>query len=260
MLIADTHVHFYPSYDAAAALTCANKTLRSLGRTGTTVSAGLFLTERFDCFFYRDLISGRFNLPGYSITPTSETGAVVLENPSANISLLLVAGRQIVTADGIEVLALTADADIPDRQPTDSTLAHIRDAGAVPVLSWAPGKWLGRRGAIIRHLIDQAARGALALGDTSLRPIGWPTPALIQRGRAKGIPVLAGSDPLPIDGEESVMGSYAVCFDCYDETRPVSSIREAIRSGTFTLAGRRNSLPVMMNRWIANQRTRKTPS
>jgi len=260
MLIADTHVHFYPSYDAAAALTCANKTLRSLGRPGTIVQAGLFLTERYDCFFYRDLISGRINLPGYSITPTSENGAVMLENPAAAISILLVAGRQIVTADGVEILALTTDADIPDRQPTDTTLANIRDAGAIPVLSWAPGKWLGRRGNIIRQLIDQAAQGSLALGDTSLRPMGWPTPALIQRGRAKGIPVLAGSDPLPIAGEESVMGSYAVCFDRYDVTRPVSSIREAIRSGTFTLSGRRNSLPVMMNRWVANQRARKTPS
>lgn len=258
MLIADTHVHVYPSYDAAAALEYAYRKLISFGRQDAACHAGLLLVERYDCFFYRNLISGETAPPvGFSIKPTAETGAIVLENVARNIRIILFAGRQIVTADGIEVLALTVDADIADRQPTATTLALIREAGAIPVLSWAPGKWMDRRGKIIRDIIEQHGKESLALGDTSLRPIGWPTPGLMKRARKKHIPILAGSDPLPIAGEENIMGSYAIRTEQFDADHPVSSIRAILQRGQFSIVGRRNVFPVMMQRWLHNQRIRK---
>lgn len=258
MLIADTHVHLYPAYDVAVAITCAYNQLVSLARHHGKVDVALLLTERYDCTFYRDLTSGRNRLPpGFTYTPGEEPGSLVVENASASIRLWLFAGRQVVTGDGIEVLALLTEAEFFDRLDTRETVARIREAGGIPVLSWAPGKWFGRRGNMIRTLIDQNGEDVLAIGDTSMRPCCWPTPCLMRRGRELGIPVIAGSDPLPFAGDEVSAGRYAIRSDAFDSLHPVSSLRALLLAANFSIVGRRDSLPRMMSRWVNNQRVRK---
>jgi len=258
MLIADTHVHLYPAYDVAVALSCACERLTSLARREGSVDVALLLTERYDCSYYRDVASGRKSLPsGFSFQPGTEPGSLVVENASASIRLWLFAGRQVVTSDGIEVLALLTDAEFFDRLDTRETLTCIRGAGGIPVLSWAPGKWLGRRGRVIRSLIDENGEEDLAIGDTSMRPCCWPTPRLMRRGRELGIPVIAGSDPLPFAGDEVSTGRYAIRSEAFDAQKPVSSLRALLRAADFSIVGRRDSLPRMLSRWIKNQRVRK---
>ena len=258
MLIADTHVHLYPAYDVAVALTCAHRHLTAMVRGGESVDAALLLTERYDCSFYRDVISGRHALPsGFSFQPAAEPGALVIENTSASIRLWLFAGRQVVTRDGIEVLALLTEAEFHDRHDTRETLDRIRAEGGLPVLSWSPGKWLGRRGAVIRSLIDESGESVLAIGDTAMRPCCCPTPSLMRRGRERGLPVLAGSDPLPFAGDEVSTGRYAIRTNAFDPQRPVSSLRASLCAGNFSIIGNRDPLPRCVRRWVGNQRVRK---
>ncbi len=254
MLIVDTHVHIYPAYDVAVALDCAFRHLTGLASSTQDTSYALLLTERYDCHFFRDLASQQVCLPpDFSVAPGPEQGSLLISE-KAHRQLWLFAGRQVVTVDGIEVLALLTTGDYPDRQDTRETIQRIRADGGIPVLSWAPGKWLGRRGRVITRLIEEKAGGdLLAIGDTSMRPRGLPMPSLMR----SGLPVLAGSDPLPFAGDEVSTGRYATCLRTFDAQAPVSSLRAAITAGELTMLGRRDSLPRMLTRWLRNQRVRK---
>jgi hypothetical protein len=65
--------------------------------------------------------------------------------------------------------------------------------------------------------MDTFGPAVVALADTTLRPLGWPEPALFQRARREGFRILAGSDPLPFAGEESRIGRYATVVDLVSE-------------------------------------------
>jgi hypothetical protein len=262
LLAADTHVHVYPSYDASAALSSARSRLvTQTGQVPETAPA-LLLTERFDCTFFTSLAHSNQPAPtGWRVEPTPEPAALLLRDTAAGEApLWLFAGRQVVTADGIELLALLTTATPPDRQPTDTTLAAIRDSGGLPVLAWAPGKWFGRRGAVIARLIETAdpTTTPLLIGDTSLRPLGWGEPALFARARARGLPVIAGSDPLPFAADADAAGRYGLTLDGFDPDRPVASVRAALVNDAFHTIGRRNPPWTMLRRWLANERARRS--
>lgn len=259
MLIADTHVHAYPGYAMDVWWASAFTHLRALVPTGASAELGLLLTERHDCSFFADLTARRTTLPsGYTWEPGPEPGVVAVRRASTPTDRLwLFAGRQVVAREGIEVLALLTPDLFPDREPADATVAAIRRAGGLPVLPWSPGKWLGRRGAVVRGLIEAASSAPLALGDTTLRPLGMPASPLIRLGRRRNLPVLAGSDPLPVADDAVSVGRYAVLVPSFDPACPVLSLRAALGARLFTATGRRDTPVRMLRRWLANQRMRK---
>jgi len=143
--------------------------------------------------------------------------------------MYLVAGRQVITRERIEVLALCVAEAPPDGQPSGSVIEAIHAVGGVPVLSWSPGKWLGKRGRLIRALMDQYGPGVVALGDTTLRPACFPVPGIFRYGTRHGFRVLAGTDALPCAGEEAWLGSYASRFDGeFDRTAPRESMQDIL--------------------------------
>lgn len=210
-VIADTHVHLYPFYDPNALINGAFHRLARLAPSADFLA--LCLTERSDCHAFREL-------PGDRV----EDDAMRLGGG------WIFSGRQIVTRERIEVLALTTDVDTPDGLELGDTLLRVRNAGGIPVLGWAPGKWFFKRGKLLRALIETASAGEIALGDTSLRPTLWPEPALMRLGRKRGLKVLAGSDPLPFPGEEKYAGTYAISAQAaFNPARPVTSLRAILR-------------------------------
>lgn len=259
MLIADTHVHAYPGYDANVWWSSAFRNLRRLAPPGVPAETALLLTERHDCSFFREVSSGHRPVPpGFTLVPVSASGVVsVIRSSEPSDRLWLFAGRQVVTRDGIEVLALLTDAAFPDRVGTEETVAAVRAAGGLPVLPWSPGKWLGRRGGVVRSLIASAAGQPLAVGDVAMRPYGFPESPRMREARARGLPVLAGSDPLPFAGDAESVGRYAVRVEAFDASAPAESLKRALLAGRFAVAGRRDTLPRAARRWLANQRARK---
>jgi hypothetical protein len=169
------------------------------------------------------------------------------------------AGRQVVTSEKLEILALGADVSTSDGLTAEETLDLIRAAAAIPVLSWSPGKWFGRRGRIIRALIASSSPDRFLIGDTGLRPTFWPMPVLMRRARRKGFTLIGGSDPLPLPGEERWVGTYGVAIQAdFDTSRPAESLRQLLtrRDVHFTPVGNRAAGVSFFSRWVRNQAAR----
>lgn len=254
-LRADTHVHVYPQHQAAVTLRAA---IRHLGKTPASPgdAYALLLTEAASCNWFASLKDGSHGLPAdFQILPSPEAESVEILFDQQRIHVF--AGRQIVTAERLELLALTL-AEIPeDGQPAEAVLTDIQSRGAVPVLAWAPGKWMFSRAEKVRQLID-GRRGPLLLGDSSLRCLGWPRPGPMRRS---AYPLLAGSDPLPFPGEEKQAGRYGVEIEMIlDPGAPVSSLRKALMNPATPcrLLGRRNRPDMMLKRMLAHRQTKHT--
>jgi hypothetical protein len=129
------------------------------------------------------------------------------------------------------VLTLCSSGRIPDGLPIQETLSRAREIDAVPAIPWGPGKWLGARGKLLSHIIASARPGELFLGDESSRPFFWGTPRHFGEGRARGLRVLPGTDPLPFPHERARAGSFG-CWTrmAFDPRRPAASVKAHLRS------------------------------
>jgi hypothetical protein len=134
-----------------------------------------------------------------------------------NDALLLVAGRQIVTAERLEVLALGCAHEFPDGGPIREVIRAVVDRGALAVIPWGFGKWIGRRGRIVRDLVEHAGGAPLFLGDNGGRPGVWPRPAVMAWAETQGVRVLGGSDPLPLPHHATRAGSYGFILNGWQD-------------------------------------------
>ncbi len=164
----------------------------------------LLLAEVAGVDAFRDL-SQRVGYGHWSFKPVAGE-PISLRVESAVGQLLLIAGRQVATSEGLEVLALATREQIVDDRDLMSTLREARRISNLVVLPWAVGKWLGRRGRLVKNAFRNA-KGSIFAGDNGGRPWFWPAASAFDLARHFGRPVLPGSDPLPIPGEESRIGS-----------------------------------------------------
>ncbi len=247
-LLADGHVHFYPGYDFAtfcdAALAHVRRGLGEQGLPPTTPGCLLLAEARGEQWFRRcrDAAGGPA-AGGWTLAATAEEGSLVVRRDWDR--LFLIAGRQIVTREGIEVLALATAAELADGLPLAGVLEWANAAGALAVLPWGFGKWWGARGTAVRQALGRHAGEPLYLGDSGGRPRGLPAPRLLREAAGRGIRVLPGSDPLPLPGEERRVGSYGfVLRGAFDEHRPAASLRRLVpaAAGQPPSYGRRTGL------------------
>lgn len=148
--------------------------------------------------------------------------------------LYLFAGQQLISSEQLEVLCLCTTLECADRTLTlDEMITQVWEAGGVAVVPWGVGKWIGRRGAILDRLIDDGHRYPVILGDNGNRPLFWPYPRHLAAGERRGLPVISGSDPLPLAGHYRRVGSYGVWVAGrrLDATRPVSDIKSILTGG-----------------------------
>lgn len=145
--------------------------------------------------------------------------------------LLVVAGRQIVTQEGLEVLALATRQPFRDGMPLNDVLAEVRSADAVAVLPWGCGKWLGARGRLVAQALLDEGEGRLLLGDNGNRPRVWHEPRL-SRGRS----VVRGTDPLPLPGQWQQVGRFGSIVPLMPGVdRPAADLRRALRDRAVVL-------------------------
>ena len=173
----DAHAHIYPFHDVPALLLAA---LDHMPRIAPTDLRVLCLAERFDCSFFQALSQDEIRLPGdhWRIAAWDPAGGVKIRHLPDHRDIWILAGRQIVSAERIEICSLFSDAPIADGQPARDIIRAILAAGGLPALDWAPGKWLFQRGKLVRQLVSEFPPSQLALIDTSLRPLLWPAPRL----------------------------------------------------------------------------------
>jgi len=239
-IAADCHLHMYPSYPLAGTLAGLIRRLDALTPRTPALRLGLVTDRQGESFFKN---TSRHTTDPFVIEAGPEDGALCVCH-DGQVMVTLIAGRQINTAERIEVLSLAAAPDIPDGLPAREVIRRITDAGGMPVLPWAPGKWIGRRGALIHELVGEAQPGQLLLGDSAIRPCCFRLPAAMRLGIARGLGLIAGSDPLPFPGDERWMGRYGIVIDVdFDATRPVTGMRRILAGlrGAEHIAGRRGS-------------------
>jgi len=143
----------------------------------------------------------------FTVSATKESSTVCITTGGGQ-HLYVVAGKQIVTSEKLEVLALGYHDNYPDGRSLSYVLEDLNTSRCLRVLPWGAGKWLGRRGQIIESLISSWNNDQLFLGDNGNRPSFWPLPGLFGQAYKKNIHNLPGSDPLPFTGQEKKVGSF----------------------------------------------------
>ena len=259
----DAHAHVYPFHDLPRLLLAA---LDHMPRRAPADQRVLALAERADCAFFQALAQDEIRLPGdrWRVVAWDPDGGVKLRHLPDHRDVWILAGRQIVSAERIEVCALCSDEPIADGQPARDVVRAILANGGLPALDWAPGKWLFGRGRLVRELVQEFPPAQLALVDTSLRPCGWPAPRLYAQARRAGRAVLAGSDPLPFAGEEDLAGTYHCTFEIpapADPARLVAPLKAALAAGggSIRFGGRRGAPLAVFRRLRRNAQEKKQP-
>jgi len=262
----DAHVHLHPQHPLSEVLGGAVRHLRlaaSPASGGEGAAGGLLLAEVGGVDVFEDLRSGRRNLEregGWSVEPTAEAISLVLRGAGGE-RLVLVRGRQIVTAESLEVLALFAAVTPPDGLPLREAVDLVRESGALAVIPWGFGKWWGARGRLVRELIRAREPGALFLGDNGCRPRIGARPPLFEHARRRGVRILPGSDPLPLPGHERRAGSYGFIVErTIDLQSPAQPLQASIREPRAALRryGRRRSLTGFVRDQIAMQSLKRS--
>lgn len=203
MILVDTHVHIYSCYKLERFFAAAFK---NLGGTSADRLI-LYLTERSDLNFYAELLTNK-NVGEFSIK-RSERGLTVISSSGRQLEIR--PGRQIITQERIEVLALDTPEFTPDGGETEVVIRQLNDSGVFVILPWSFGKWSGGRGSVVERLIKDTTL-KFALGDPGHRARELPEPKLFALGREYGRVILRGSDPLPLSGDEVRVGSYGMRF------------------------------------------------
>ena len=259
-IAADTHVHVYPCHRVEEVFRCAWANLAGLAGPAGDRTFLIFLTERSDCRFFHDLVDGKVRMAeGWEATSACDENACCVRRAEDQAILCILRGRQIVTKERLEVLSLAGDPEMKDGCGAWQAIEETLSDGAVPVLPWAPGKWLFERGRQVEELLRAFQPGQVLIGDTTLRPAGCGEPRLMRKARARGFKVVAGTDPLPFAGEERRVGQYGVTWE--GELGEYSLVRDIRRmlldpNCAMRTVGRRDGVLSAARRLIANYRTK----
>lgn len=216
LILADAHVHIYDCFDVEQLLDSALKNFQNNARKQSKNDdfAGiLLLTEsRGDNYFQNFLATGEISghRNKWSFQTTQESISLIARNQH-NQELILIAGRQIVTLEKLEVSALFTEKNIEDSLSLEATIKAIIADGGIPVLPWGFGKWIGKRGKLISDLLANNTNNKLAnlcLGDNGGRPWFWRQPAYFTQAQQQNLRILPGTDPLPIADQFYRPGSF----------------------------------------------------
>jgi len=248
-IVVDTHVHVYPEYDAGRFLADTTARLQALS---PGAMSSICLAERAGQHVYAEwAMAGKVPETDLLIESIESRGGIVLRVETPTGPLHILPGRQIVTAERLEVLVLGRDLELADGTPADDLIHAILAAGGIPVLTWAFGKWWFGRSSMVSALIKNFAPERLWIGDTTMRPREWPRGRIMRQGIAAGARVLAGSDPLPGKREAHYAGRYVTLLNReLDPKDPAGSIMRGFRvlpPGGCTI-GRRCALPAILVR------------
>jgi hypothetical protein len=210
MILCDGHVHIYHRFDLNLFFLSAARNFKAYARAAGLgdVEAAVFLADWSNMSWFDKLVSNagiQRSGQSFSLQPTRDDTAlrVIIDGHKP---FYVIASQKIITAEDLEVLALCTGSGFRDGQPLRNTIASIQDSGAIPVIPWAVGKWMGRRGRILDDLLDHPGNAKFYLSDNGNRPVFWSWPRHLTKAQRKGIPILSGSDPLHFDTEADRVG------------------------------------------------------
>ena len=235
----DAHGHLHPCFEVCTFLERAHSNLLasvtriSDDRQPVCVLFVLSMsTGNVDGFRrLRDTLNGSaydWGNEDWQMRTTAERISVCFTSPNRS-PLVAIAGCQIVSREHLEVLALGTREQFEEGQPARTLIQEVAQAGAIPVLPWGVGKWLGRRGRLVEELTEDPTLPPFFLGDSAHRPTFWPQSSLFRRAEERGIRNLSGSDPLPFSGDVQQVGSFGVVLDAsLDLEKPAQDLKQTL--------------------------------
>lgn len=232
----DGHVHYYPNFDRDRFFDSALANFRSAGGThasNTEYAGWLLLAESAGMHYFRRFrdTAGQTADGVWTIQATGEAESLVARRDTG-AGLLLVAGRQVITAEGLEVLALCCDASPDDGRPLRAAVAAARSLDAIVVLPWAFGKWWLRRGDLIDEFVKSAEPTRIFLGDNGGRTRLGRRPRPFRVAESRGIRILPGSDAFPLRFDAGRTGSYGFVINgTIERSRPAAGLKRLLRNG-----------------------------
>jgi len=235
----DGHVHYYPNFDRDRFFDSALANFRSAASahaTNTEYAGWLLLAESAGMHYFRLFRDTAGQTAGgvWTIQETGEAESLVARRDTGE-GLLLVAGRQVITAEGLEVLALCCDANPDDGRPLRAAVDAARGLDAIVVLPWAFGKWWLRRGDLIDEFVKSAEPTHIFLGDNGGRTRLGPRPRPFRVAESRGIRILPGSDAFPLSFDAGRTGSYGFVIDgTIERSRPAAGLKRLLRNGVET--------------------------
>ena len=211
-VLIDGHVHLHDCYSPSTFLESARRNFDLAGqRLGRSALPGvLMLTESEGIDWFGRLArqaagqttEDRIPLDPWTIESTPDPAA--LWATSGDRKLLLLAGRQVVAREGLEVLVLGTTAKISDGLSLEQAMTEGASHGALRVIPWGAGKWLFGRGRLLSGIIlAQRMNDDFFLGDGAGPPILLVDPESFRRGGQTRHPRAAGnrSPALSLAGE-----------------------------------------------------------
>jgi len=238
MLLIDAHVHIYEKFDLELFFSSAFANFRNAAQSLEieSYSPVVILADWSNLSWYNE-IRNRFTHPGndlqkkfpFQIEKTGDETGLKVHSPDSEM-LFLISGKKIITVENLEVLALCTLQDYPDHRPLRDTVRMIDESGAIPVVPWAVGKWLGKRGYVLEDLLIDPRGIFFYLCDNGNRPYFWPWPGHFKLAERNDIPIISGSDPLHFASEADRTGRFGfVLPDTVSSEHPASDIHRLLR-------------------------------
>lgn len=224
----DTHAHYYTfcSFSDYLETSFTNANLAS-GQDNEDALLVLCLMETATSDWYEQLlINAQKKLPlgNWKLTAEDE-GNHLRAIDHQRRTVLIIPSHQIISSEKLEVLIIGVRNRIQHGQNAQTYIEKFSDDKLV-ILPWGVGKWLGRRGRLIGHLINLWSPHRFVLGDNRGRPLLWSNVPAFKKARQLGIPVIAGSDPLPLSGQQKFSAAYGILTD---EVPPQKNLAEYLR-------------------------------
>jgi hypothetical protein len=259
-ILIDAHVHLHRCFSLAESFDVAYRNMahaaRDLRFTGGFIGT-LFLAEPPGANEFRDLaIRARAGADGsrvgaWTVETTADERSVFARGENDEL-LLIVAGRQLTTREGIEILALGTDDALADGRALDEALAEVRASDSLAVLPWGFGKWCGRRGRIVRRLLGASTfSDHLFVGDNGGRLGAWREPQMFSLARHQGLRTLPGTDVFPFSDEIRRLGTFGCAVRTPNRVSGADDVIRVLQDPTASLIAYGGPSPA--HRFVRNQ-------
>jgi len=176
-ILIDSHVHIYSYFEMGRFLDFAwDNFEKALSRRGeeSKFDGVLFLAETNETMKYSQL---RDYARESNTDKGSETGnwdfyytgesTCLRANQGNRQNIFIIAGRQVITEEKLEVLALATDHNFADGTPLRELIKQINENDGIPVIPWGVGKWWRERGAFLKSFIMQNRDSNFFLGGST---------------------------------------------------------------------------------------------
>jgi len=231
----DTHVHLYPGFHFSSSIRRACGQLKEFN---SEIELAVFcLTEVGELDYFQELSSGQVS--GMPPLLHSSDGSVLIFDETFGLPFCVLAGRQYNTVEGLEVLGLGIRTKII-KLGLGNAVDAISSSGGLPVVPWGLGKWTFSRRRTLQGFIANSP-SKFALADSANRPQIWSEDYLFAAIKTRGLPILAGSDPLPLVEQDRFIGTFGTLIDTdLDLKSPFNSILKALWCPGRTIGNRKS--------------------